>query len=230
MEAAQRLSEPWPEYIPSPEFVASMTMMEQETSWYKQSTMFVPQSSLVPYASPTHSESLVHCTSPSEYSSTSEMSVFVQIDTPRPTDPTRQSRWPGRSKEHSRERRRRSKVANDDDFERAKLAHITAERRYRDNLNLRLSQLRQTLKNVGAGTSGRFKDDSSRPAVPGRCRSLKRKEDVLVDAIHYIQGAEVEIGRLKAQLNALKLDSQELDQDFKNARDNFVAQNLRRHV
>lgn len=75
------------------------------------------------------------------------------------------------------------------------------ERRYRDSLNVTLNQLRQTL--LATEAFGQQNLDSTPATTYWDCKSRKRKSDVLLDAIEYIQQAEVEIRHLSADVKRL---------------------------
>lgn len=107
---------------------------------------------------------------------------------------------------------------------RARQAHSLVERKYRDNLNLKISQLHQTLQNTRYGPASATRSPSKEmkldyfdedtmisPDLPYEKSSTGstptgskvRKSDVLTEAMNYVNSAEVEIKQMSEEMMRL---------------------------
>jgi len=91
---------------------------------------------------------------------------------------------------------------------RSRTAHSIIERKYRDNLSSKMTQLQQTLVVTGSFSQ---EDSKSSDEAPALHVAKPRKSDILASTIDYIQHAEIdkrhmseEIRLLRSQISAVK--------------------------
>jgi hypothetical protein len=94
---------------------------------------------------------------------------------------------------------------------RSKTAHSIIERKYRENLNSKITQLQETLSVTDSFVQGDSRLPNEAPAPNG---AKPRKGDILTRTIDYIQHAEIdkrhmseEIRLLRSQITAMKRPS-----------------------
>ncbi|ETI21819.1 hypothetical protein G647_05888 [Cladophialophora carrionii CBS 160.54] len=88
--------------------------------------------------------------------------------------------------------------------QRAKQAHSLVERKYRENLNAKITQLHSTLQNSHygprVGEDGEREDMVSNHALPA---AKVRKSDVLTEAMNYVNQTEVEMRHMENEIHRL---------------------------
>jgi hypothetical protein len=88
--------------------------------------------------------------------------------------------------------------------QRAKQAHSLVERKYRENLNAKITQLHSTLQNSHygprVGEDGEREDVVSNNGLPG---GKVRKSDVLTEAMNYVNQTEVEMRHMENEIHRL---------------------------
>ncbi|KIW67824.1 hypothetical protein PV04_07050 [Phialophora macrospora] len=88
--------------------------------------------------------------------------------------------------------------------QRAKQAHSLVERKYRENLNAKITQLHSTLQNSHygprVGEDGERDDLVSNNGMPG---GKVRKSDVLTEAMNYVNQTEVEMRHMENEIHRL---------------------------
>lgn len=83
--------------------------------------------------------------------------------------------------------------------QRAKQAHSLVERKYRENLNAKITQLHSTLQNSRYGP--RINEEACFPCEdPSLPASKVRKSDVLGEAMNYINQTEVEMRHMETEI------------------------------
>lgn len=102
--------------------------------------------------------------------------------------------------------------------QRAKQAHSLVERKYRENLNAKITQLHSTLQNSHYGPrvgyddpsmgvdGGRYEDPGTvgaAGAAGNAANSKVRKSDVLTEAMNYVNQTEVEMRHMENEINRL---------------------------
>ncbi|RJE16808.1 hypothetical protein PHISCL_10855, partial [Aspergillus sclerotialis] len=88
--------------------------------------------------------------------------------------------------------------------QRAKQAHSLVERKYRENLNAKISQLHNTLQASHYGPKvGEDGEVEAATAANGLPPPKVRKSDVLTEAMNYVNQTEVEMRHMENEIHRL---------------------------
>ncbi len=140
----------------------------------------------------------------------------------KPGSKSRDDRRPKVTRTRSKRSQSDSSCEEDSANLKAKHNHSVIERRYRDNLNGKITHLHRTLQAVEAnsrliGFDGQYSD-------PGR---RVRKCDIMIKAIHYVHQSEVELRHMTEEIQHLQERVRGLEKLVK-CEDCTLLQNLRR--